>query len=159
MLRGFIVLALLLLTLMSCNFNRIYNKHEGIPELVWRRAYVLTFEVDIQDISIPYDIDVAVRHAEGFPNKVLKIKASLTNPSGETLTNPFDLVLADEDGKWIGSGMGQIWDTEVSILDDFRFQEVGTYTFMIEHNMNAEMVPLVMEIGLVVDKVPSADES
>ena len=55
--------------------------------------------------------------------------------------------------------MGDIWDIEVILLDNYTFQEAGTYVFTIEHDMGGDMVPLVMEIGLVVDKISSKDES
>ena len=44
MTRKFISLVFLLI-LFACNPNRTYENYEDIPELVWRRDYVLTFEI------------------------------------------------------------------------------------------------------------------
>ena len=142
--------------LLACDANRIFEQHQHIPDIVWRRDYKLTFEKEINDLSSSYNIAIAIRHIEGYGGNVLRVNLSHTDPVGREKNKDYELILKDEDGYWVGEGMGQMWDTEVMVMENFQFKEAGKHIFVIRHNMPHELVPLVMEIGLIIDKVPEA---
>jgi gliding motility-associated lipoprotein GldH len=64
-----------------------------------------------------------------------------------------ELTLADASGKWLGSGMGDIWDNRVLFKQSFRFPEKGTYQFALEQAMRVDPLPQVMDVGIRIEKV------
>ena len=150
-----IAIGLLLLFFTACNFNRIYERHEGIPQLVWERDNVLEFEVEIPEAEKPYDLLISVRHAFSFPYVALPILIEYTDPSGDKASIEHSLVLKDENKNWIGGCMGEMCDVEVFVRQ-IKFLESGDYLFRIIQNGRENMVPLVMELGLIIEKVPES---
>ena len=61
-------------------------------------------------------------------------------------------VLADEKGKWIGSGMGDLYDNQIPFKKNVRFPLAGIYSFEIQQGMRMENVPLIMDVGLRIEK-------
>jgi gliding motility-associated lipoprotein GldH len=60
--------------------------------------------------------------------------------------------LADETGKWLGEGSGDIWDNQILFKKRTRFPLPGKYTFSYQHAMWLENMPCVMEIGMRIEK-------
>lgn len=63
-----------------------------------------------------------------------------------------ELTLADPSGKWLGSGMGDIWDNRVLFKQQFRFPEKGTYIFTLEQAMRIDPLPQIMDVGIRIEK-------
>jgi len=61
-------------------------------------------------------------------------------------------LLANDKGEWLGEGMGDIWDLSVPYKQSIGFPEKGQYTVEIKHGMRMQKVPMIMEIGLRVEK-------
>ena len=150
-----IAIGFLFLFFTACNFNRIYERHEGIPQLVWHRSNVLEFEVEIPEAEKPYDLIISVRHAFAFPYIDLPILIEYTDPNGDKVSIEHNLVLADENKDWLGGCMGDMCDVEI-LVRQIEFSESGDYLFRIMQNGREDMVPLVMEVGLIIEKVPES---
>ena len=60
--------------LIGCDSNRIYEKHEGIPEIVWAKDNIVTFKFDIEDVESSYKLAIAVRHTEFFESGILSVR-------------------------------------------------------------------------------------
>ena len=63
-----------------------------------------------------------------------------------------ECILADEKGKWLGNGLGDIYDNQILFKKNVRFPLAGKYTFEIQHGMRADIVPLIMDVGLRIAK-------
>ena len=152
---GFILTAALLpgvLFFSSCDRNRIFEQNQAIPESGWAISNVIKLKVDIKDPSTPTNFYINVRNADGYPYNNICLFIKTIFPNGKMSNDTLDCTLADEKGKWIGSGMGDLYDNQIPFKKNVRFPLAGTYSFEIQQGMRMENVPLIMDVGLRIEK-------
>ena len=65
--------------------------------------------------------------------------------------------MASKDGRWLGSGLGDIWDFQAP-LETIRFSQEGTYLFELEQGMRygdqakIDMLPEIMALGIRIEQ-------
>jgi gliding motility-associated lipoprotein GldH len=138
--------------LSSCNDNRIFEENTAIPESGWDSSNVVTFNVDIKDPSTPANFYVNVRNADGYPYSNLYLFVRTKFPNGKMSNDTLECTLADENGKWIGKGIGDIYDNRIPFKRNVRFPLPGIYTFEIRQGMRITSVPLIMDVGMRIEK-------
>lgn len=150
----FIILSALLI--ISCNENRIYEEHQGdFPNYGWKKSKVVTFKPQIQDTDQKYNISLAFRHISGFPYRSLHLNVDRLSPSGETQSKNYVLQVVSKQNEYISDCAGDFCDLEVLVSENVKFEDIGTYTYNISHLMDKDLLSNVIEIGLVIDKVPA----
>jgi gliding motility-associated lipoprotein GldH len=130
----------------------IYEEHVGTPSLEWKRDNVLKYNVDIKDPSSKYNVYIAVRHTSTYPYKNLKVNLLTNTPNEENTVKEYDLYVRDENNVFVGEGLGDIYDAEILIEENFSFSQAGKYSFSLEHLMSKDNISNIMEIGLVIKK-------
>ncbi|MHB8260811.1 MAG: gliding motility lipoprotein GldH [Bacteroidia bacterium] len=153
---GFLIFCLL----TSCNKNVVYSKYERIDENVgWAAKQFINFETQLKDTNQLYDVYINVRNAESYPFKNLFMFLHTTYPKGNTSVDTIECVLADEQGHWLGKGMGDLYDNSILFKKNTRFKQSGNYKFAFEQTMRYgnknEIDPLflIMDIGISIEKV------
>ena len=63
-----------------------------------------------------------------------------------------ELRLADQSGKWLGSGIGNIWQNQIPLVSRVKMTEKGTYKVAIKHGMRDSVLRAVADVGLRVEK-------
>jgi gliding motility-associated lipoprotein GldH len=140
------------LTLSACDKNRIYENNTEIPQYVWHKDSLVKFEVDITETGIPTNFYINVRNADGFPYSNLFLFVKTTFPNGKTSRDTLECILADDKGKWLGSGMGDIYDNQIPFKRNVMFPLAGKYTFEYQQGMRTDALPLIMDVGLRIEK-------
>lgn len=140
------------LLLPACDKSRIYEENKEIPQNVWNKDYIVKFEAEITDTINPANFYINVRNADGFPYANLFLFIKTTFPNGKVSNDTLECILADEKGKWLGSGMGDIYDNQILFKRNVRFPLSGKYTFEYQHGMRVENIPLIMDVGLRIEK-------
>jgi gliding motility-associated lipoprotein GldH len=136
--------------IVSCGRNTLYKKYEEIPSGVWQKSHQTSFEFEIEDTTQLMEVDVMVRNASLYPYRNLWLFIHQTRPDGSQTTDTLECVLADKNGKWLGDGMGDLWDNEIPWRLNYKFPQAGKYTYEIEHGMRNDIVPGIMDIGLKI---------
>ena len=148
----YVIPLLTALLLLSCNADRIYEKNTRIPDGVWNRHSPVVFEVQIEDTITALDLYINIRHTSLYPIRNLYLFVSTTAPSGHSVTDTVEIILADEKGKWFGSGLGDIWDHSQLYKSSIRFAQKGIYSFTYEQAMRLENLPFILDVGLRIEK-------
>jgi gliding motility-associated lipoprotein GldH len=146
------VLLFVMIFSSSCNDNRIFEENTEIPGSGWDSSNVISFNVDIKDPASAADFYVNVRNADGYPYSNLFLFVKTKFPNGKFSNDTLECLLADENGKWTGKGIGDIYDNRIPFKKNVRFPLAGTYTFEIRHGMRIPNVPLIMDIGMRIEK-------
>ena len=136
----------------ACDKNRIFDENKTIPEDGWSSSNILKFSVDIAAIEKPTNFFINVRNSEGYPYNNLFLYIKTIFPDGKLSTDTLECILADEKGKWLGSGMGDLYDNQIPFKKNVRFPEKGTYKFEIQQGMRNDILPLIMDVGLRIEK-------
>jgi gliding motility-associated lipoprotein GldH len=72
-------------------------------------------------------------------------------PDGKKASSRVEIMLANNEGKWYGEGLGDIWDYRVQIQENAFFNQPGNYVFTIQQNMRQDPLPGIMAIGLRIE--------
>lgn len=147
-----IVIAGFLSLLTSCDDKRIFEENTDIPDNNWNINNKIKFDVPIKDPSTPANFYVNVRNADGYPYSNIFLFIKTTFPNGKYATDTLECVLADEQGKWLGKGLGDIYDNQILFKRNVRFPLAGTYSFEIQHGMRSDNIPLIMDVGMRIEK-------
>jgi gliding motility-associated lipoprotein GldH len=146
------MLLLLLPALAGCDSSKVFQRFEDIPNNKWSREQPVTFEVNIEDASVNYNVDLAIRHTTYYLWADLMVNLTSTYPSGEERTKDFDFFLKESDGSFKGEGAGDLWDITFPMMENIKFPESGTYKFKVSNIMPIPETDDIMQVGLVVKK-------
>ena len=83
----------------------------------------------------------------------LHLIITTTSPNESKLEERFECYLADERGKWTGSGWGDIYDNQFIYKRNIRFPVTGVYTFEYIQAMRTDKLEQIADIGLRIEKV------
>ena len=137
--------------LVSCDQNRVYEKNTPIEKYIWDGKVIPSFSVEIKDTSLLYTIYVNIRHADMYPFQNIWLLVGTQFPNGTKASRRIEIMLANDEGKWYGEGMGDIWDFRSLIQENAFFEQPGVYTLTIEQNMRQDPLPGIMSVGLRVE--------
>lgn len=148
---GIVLVGLLLLS--ACDNNRLYEKNLAIENAEWHRSEKALFEFEVKDTSAQYSILLNFRHSGNYPYKNLYLFTKTKSPSGKLAIDTAQMVFADEKGRWMGKGIGDIYDYQFKFKQGVTFPDSGIYQFEIEQAMREEVLPNVTDIGLRIEKI------
>lgn len=150
--RNSILILSSLLFFISCDPNQVYEQNLELADYTWNKDSIQVFQVDIQDTINPHNVYVNVRNTSQYSMQNLFLFIHTTAPNGVELKDTFECYLADERGKWTGSGWGDIYDNQFIYKKNIRFPVSGTYTFEYIQAMRTDNLKYISDIGLRIEK-------
>jgi gliding motility-associated lipoprotein GldH len=136
----------------SCDDNRIFEDNQSLPAEGWAADKAIVFDVNILDPATPANFYVNVRHADGYPYSNLYLHVKTVFPNGKQSNDTLQCLLADDKGKWLGKGLGDIYDNQILFKRNVRFPLAGNYHFELRQFTRDDTLPLVMDAGLRIEK-------
>jgi len=97
--------------------------------------------------------DIRITHEYAYQNLWLFIET--TEPDGSKHTDSIDCPMAYPDGRWLGTGLGDLIDNPILVYRNFKFAETGEYTFKIKHGMRNDYLENVQNVGVILKRVKS----
>ena len=143
-----------LLMVVSCTETGLYEKVVFLKGNEWSNAEPPRFNFEIKDTSADYLVYFLFRHADAYEYNNVWIKLNSKLPGDSVARSErFDILLA-ANGRWLGSGMDDIFDHRVLLYKDpVRFIQPGNYTIQINHDMRVESLNHVFNVGLRLEKL------
>ncbi len=141
----------------ACDENRIYEKFVKMSEY-WHQDEVISFEFEIENDSLPYDLIAQFKQDIDFPNYNFYFSYQLIDESDSVLEENLEetLFFEPKTGEPLGSGIGDTFDHEHVLKDNFRFPGPGTYEVTFRQFMRVDSIPHILRVGLRVENA-SAD--
>lgn len=149
---AFLPVTLTIFILVSCDPGRVYEKNIRIPDGIWTWNSPVRFEVFVEDTITTHNLYLNVRNTGMYPLSNLYLFITTIAPSGHMIKDTVQIILADEKGKWLGDGLGDIWDHQKLYKEQVRFAQKGKYIFEFEQAMRIERLPFILDVGLRVEK-------
>jgi gliding motility-associated lipoprotein GldH len=150
--RKWLLIIALPLFLYACDKRRVFEENKPIEENIWKANEPVKFEVDIEDSLSAYNFYMNIRHAEAYAFSNLFVFIKTDFPNGKAARDTVEFILQNPDGKWNGSGLGDIWDNQIMFKQNIRFPMKGKYSFSVEQAMRTPALPMIMEIGMRIEK-------
>lgn len=154
-----IIFCAIVVIAFACGTKTVFSAFERFEEdKGWFRSAQPEFTFDNKDTNQIYDVYINVRNAESYPFRNLFMFLHTTYPNGVKTTDTIECILADEKGKWLGSGMGDLYDNSIIYKKNTRFKQPGKYKFAFEQAMRygdknvIDPLPLIMDVGITIEK-------
>jgi len=145
--------ALILLLFPSCDPQRVYEENQAIPAEGWRKDNPLYFSLNVNDTTSVHNIYVNIRNSGKYENRNLYLFITTTAPAGQSVTDTLECFLADERGKWYGSGLGDLYFVQIPYKMAVVFPYSGLYRFEIVQAMRRDVLRNIADVGIRVEKV------
>jgi len=142
----------LLSVFAACDKGVVFEKNIGIPDYSWDMNNIVKLEPEISDTVALYNIYINIRNASGYQFSNLFLFLNTTTPDGSIARDTLELTLADESGRWLGNGSGDIWDNRILFKKNFRFPQAGTYKFALQQAMRVNPLPQISDAGMRIEK-------
>ncbi|MEG1564051.1 MAG: gliding motility lipoprotein GldH [Bacteroides sp.] len=136
----------------ACITPTVYHSYLSIPEKGWRKSDTLVFQVPITDsLSAILHLTAEVRNTNEYAYKNLYVViAQNVADSAVFHTDTLEFILANKDGKWNGTGLGNLFQSALPIGTAVT-KKTGTYTFKISHGMKDEQLKGIRDVGIRVE--------
>ena len=134
----------------SCSNRDVYVGFQHIDRGRWYQDSTFVFRMDSLKIDPGkrYDVTVELSSNSRYPYRNLAI--AVENNFRDTLfqTDTLHILLADEQGRWLGNGVGGLFQLSAPFLHTLSFDAVRSYEVRIRHNMEADPLPGIEKLGI-----------
>lgn len=137
--------------LSSCNENQVFDEVVQLPDNAWSAMDTIRFNVAISDTSAVYDVLLHIRNEKTYNYSNLWLFIETTAPNGQTLQDTLEIILANEEGNWLGKGIGNVNTLLSPYLKQVSFKYRGIYTFAITQGMRDTKLEHILNVGLRID--------
>lgn len=144
-----LILPVLVLFLISCGEEEVYNEYVQVPESGWSQDSTLHFDVVISDTTLYYGVIVQFRHNTDYPYQNLWLNRDISINGTSMYSDHVDYKLGLPTGEWIGEGFGALKSLELPYKRNaLRFNNPGTYRFTFQHGMRDEVLTGIEDFGI-----------
>lgn len=147
----FLVVALVV-GVVSCDRKRVFEAYHKLDENGWNKDSVVVFNVPLTDTTKNNNLYLDIRNKGNYPYSNIYLFLTVDSPDGKSLTDTVEFILADASGRWKGSGIGGLHDSQILYKSSVYFPHKGNYTFKIKQGMRDNVLPGIRDVGLRIEK-------
>ncbi|MBF6628501.1 MAG: gliding motility lipoprotein GldH [Proteiniphilum sp.] len=149
------VTGVLFSSLISCSEGEVYYRFYHIDKGNWYHDSTLIFTMDSLNVNVAqaYDVTIEVSSGHLYPyrNIWLQIDHNLTDTLIRSDTLQYHL--ADDHGKWLGSGVGGLHQLSLPFLNSIPLDTAHLYRLSITQVMKDDPLAGIEKVGLKVTEV------
>ncbi|CAN5384566.1 hypothetical protein BH11BAC2_BH11BAC2_02220 [soil metagenome] len=138
---------------VSCDRNRVFEQNQKIEKGLWDMDQPVVITAVITDTVNPHNVFINFRNAGTYPFSNIFLFVNTRLPDGQMDRDTAEVLLATPEGKWMGKGLGDIWDNQVLFKQNVRFPKAGEYRFELTHAMRMNPLQGIMDVGMRVERV------
>jgi gliding motility-associated lipoprotein GldH len=153
-------LLLLVLTIVSCSNNEIFNQYKSIDNHQWTSENSIEFLVKSLDTISQKNVFINIRNNKDYEYSSIFLIAEIEFPNGYQVVDTLEYEMTDPSGKWLGSGYTDIKENKLFFKENVAFPEKGDYKFTINHATRGikdiegkEPLKGITDVGLSIEKV------
>lgn len=152
MLRSFLILITVLITVVSCNDAIVKSEFQTLDGASWNKSNVLKFNFSEIDTVQKHHIFINVRNDQNYPYSNLFLITELGYPNGDVIKDTLEFNMALPDGTWLGKGKGSIKENKLWYRENIVFYASGVYTLEIAQAMRKNgSIPGVVDLEGITD--------
>jgi len=120
--------------LTSCDKKRVYDEYQPINGS-WEKDSTLVFQLEKLDSLKNYNLFINVRNNKDYKYSNLFLITEMRFPQGKVITDTLEYEMAAPDGKWLGTGFGDVKESKLWYKENVSFNEPGEYQIAIKQAM------------------------
>lgn len=144
--------ALCALLLSSCLSKSSYESYHTLESIGWHKDSVLVFPVELNNTTSAFKLYLNIRNRGTYEFSNIWLFINIQSPDGQILKDTVEFTLADETGRWTGSGIGDLFDNRLLYKSNVYFPVSGEYKFSIQQGMRAKRLKGIQDVGILIDK-------
>lgn len=152
-------LALVMMFVISCDSNRVYDSYQSVSNQSWNTNDTLKFSFNILDTVSKNNLFINIRNNSSYAFSNVFLITQMQFPNGKNVVDTLEYEMADATGKFLGTGLTAIKESKLFYKENVVFNSSGEYTFMIQQAMrkNGEIEGLnslngVTEVGFRIEQ-------
>jgi gliding motility-associated lipoprotein GldH len=142
------VFSLIILIGISCDKNRVYDHIVSLSSKGWTADKGVEFDMPVDDPRRAYDILLHLRNTGDYKYSNIWLFIETKSPGGNSLRDTFEIKLANESGRWIGKGIGNVYEVLVPYKQNILFPNRGIYQVTISQAMREQAIEHLLDVGL-----------
>lgn len=147
------ILFIVFLSVFSCRQNEVFFQYKNVASKGWGKDSLLNFDIRITDTVNPYNVYVHVRHHGDYPYQNIWLFTQQINPDSTLKRDTIEAYLADQYGKWLGTGVGALKEMPIFYRQQIHFPDTGIYRLKIGHGMRDSLLRGIKDIGVRIELV------
>jgi gliding motility-associated lipoprotein GldH len=147
-----VILALVITAALTACSNTVFMECKELPTEGWHKDSLCVFEVPITETDATYQMQLIIRNDGGYPNQNLWLFVDQIQPDKSCTRDTVQFFLADNFGRWTGSGVGSIFENVWIYRDHVKYKEAGTYKIRVAQGMRYDMLEGICDVGVKVIK-------
>ena len=141
----------MLCVVVACNRSGIvFNDSVRLQHPTWHKDSVVSFDVNIEDTTLMYESGILVCNSGDYDYQNIWLFVTEIAPDSTCRRDTIQYYLADNYGRWLGSGIGSLYTNLYYYKEEMRYSQVGTYTYIIEQAMREDELSGITNIGLQI---------
>jgi gliding motility-associated lipoprotein GldH len=143
-----------LMVLLSCNKKSVFSDYRALKGSKWPQDSILRFDMTVPDSTKIYNLFLNVRNEGRYPYSNLWLFVKITPPKGQVINDTIELSLANPEGKWLGYGLGDLYDMKYPYKQATFFPIAGYYRFEVRQGMRTEdgVLKGIHDFGITLDR-------
>ena len=142
---------LFLFVIVSCDSNRIVDQNISVNDEKWSKEEIQEFAFEITDTTQLYSVFINVRNTNRYKYSNLYLFVEMISPSEKFFMETREFILADNTGKWTGKGIGNVWQNQLSLLENVKLLEQGEYRIKLKQGMRDDTLEAISDVGIRVE--------
>ena len=129
---------------ISCDNTLVYEEYKSFKNQRWNADSAAFFNYTKTDTTKEYTVKIKLRHTVDyeFQNLFLFIETDVMDT--------VELMLANKEGMWLGSGIGDVREFEFEYQSADLFCKKGNYSFKIEQAMRYGVAEKIQELNNII---------
>ncbi len=151
-----LILLFFCVAVSACDPTRIYERNTDFEQRSWMSTENPEFIISIPDNSQSYNIKVNFRNSLDYPKANLYYQFILQDSLGGELEKRLinNFLFNEKTGEPFGSsGLGDIFDHQFPVLENYRFNSAGEYKIQLAQFMRMDTLSGMLSAGVRVERV------
>jgi gliding motility-associated lipoprotein GldH len=140
---------------VSCDRTRLFEENKDLANNEWIQKDTLNFYFSIRDIGKKYNVYSNIRNTSDYPYARFFFNYTIKDSTGAVLNQELKSVyLFDaKTGKPFGTtGIGDVFDHRVGLLENYAFKYNGRYTISLDQQMRLDTLAGISSIGFRLEE-------
>lgn len=144
----------------ACSNNIEFTEYKTLSNSTWNINEKLTFNFQVSDTISPKNLFINIRNNQEYEYSNLYVITELVFPNNTQIVDTLQYEMADETGRFLGSGSSSIKENKLFYKENKVFPNTGSYTFSIKQAMrkNGEVAPLeslsgIQDVGFSIETI------
>ena len=135
---------------VACNSGVVYDNSLRVANPMWHADSVARFEIVIKDTTLDYQSGILIRNSGDYGYQNLWLFVTEIAPDSTIKHDTIQYFLADDYGRWLGSGIGSLYTNIYYYEEDLHYSQEGVYIYEIRQGMREDELKGITNVGMQV---------